>query len=75
MDLVHSSEQLNGSPTLPLKRRPKTAESEVKVSNPFTWPMRMSGGVGDPGAPIEVYKKVQRSHSSQNNYDEVRIRI
>lgn len=70
---LNGSNGLNGpaSATTPTTRRPHTADNDTNIKNsPFTWPARTNN---EPVQPIEVYKKVQRSHSSQNNYDAVSI--
>lgn len=44
------------------------------LNSPFNWSLKSHGDHSPTGANAqEMYKKVQRSHSSQNNYDEVNV--
>lgn len=52
---INKANSLNGSPTTPLSG---------DTNGKFQWTVK-------PTETHQVYKKVQRSHSSKNNYDEV----
>lgn len=43
---------------------------KITPSSIFQWPQTGSP-TSDTGESIQLYKKVQRNHSTQNNYDEV----
>lgn len=64
------------SPTGPMSKSPRMPSlADNSPKSPFNWPNNSESGDRSPnGTTMQaMYKQVQRSHSAQNNYDEVRL--
>lgn len=61
------------SPPCPKSKSPRLPDiTDPALNSPFNWPINSPKDRSLTGSNAqEMYKQVQRSHSSQNNYDEV----